>query len=64
MTYQQGDVLIQKVGELPADLETMRKGKRGYVLAEGEVTGHAHRIKDDIRLYRDGNGQPVWAGWY
>jgi len=43
--YQQGDVLIYKVDE-----EKENKGKnlkitpRGYVLAEGEHTGHAHVI--------------------
>lgn len=27
-------------------MEKIEPGKDGYVLAEGEATGHAHRIKD------------------
>lgn len=40
MLYQQGDVLIKKVSEV--------KGKKAKhkVLAEGEVTGHSHRVTE------------------
>ena len=32
-------------------------GERKLVLAEGESTGHAHRLEqDDCYLYEDGNG--------
>lgn len=44
--YRQGDVLIIPVAELPEGTKRMRRGKRGVVLAEGEVTGHAHAILD------------------
>jgi hypothetical protein len=39
-TWRQGDVFIIATGELPAGLRP-----RPPVLAEGEVTGHAHRVK-------------------
>lgn len=40
--YQQGDVLI-KPGKVPTDA----KVENSLVLAEGEVTGHAHRVVED-----------------
>ncbi len=42
MLYRHGDVLIKKVRRLPTDV----KKKRHVVLAEGEITGHSHRIKE------------------
>lgn len=56
-TYRHGDVLLMKVAALPADAKKVTPGPRGYVLAEGEVTGHAHTIEavPGIELYeRDG----------
>lgn len=41
--YQHGDVVIRPVTTLPAGAELT--GRR--VLAEGEATGHAHRLLDD-----------------
>ena len=42
--YRQGDVLIQQVAELPGDC-VVERHKGRLVLAEGEVTGHAHAIR-------------------
>jgi len=42
MLYRHGDVLIQSVRSLPADVKKQRR----VVLAEGEITGHSHRIKE------------------
>lgn len=42
MLYRHGDVLIQSVRSLPTNV----KKKRHVVLAEGEITGHSHRIKE------------------
>ena len=39
--WRQGDVFIISVNNLPAGLSGQRP-----ILAEGEVTGHAHRIAD------------------
>ena len=46
MTAQQGDVLLQKLDQLPFGEIKILAHKR-IVLAEGEHTGHAHVIKDD-----------------
>jgi hypothetical protein len=53
MMYRQGDVLIESVPSIEGQMVT-RKGR--IVLAEGEMTGHAHAIHEtDVELYeRDG----------
>ena len=43
---QQGDVLIKSCGSVPDGAKKVSATSRGYVLAEGEATGHAHRIED------------------
>lgn len=52
--YRQGDVLLVEVGTIPAGATVVPRDKdRGVVLAEGEVTGHAHRIASrSATLYR------------
>ncbi len=51
--YRQGDVLIERVESMPDDATKIPRSKRGVVLAEGEVTGHAHRIPSrTASLYR------------
>jgi len=50
MKIQQGDVIIRK-SAIPEDARKYLRGRRGFVLAEGEVTGHAHVISDDIEMY-------------
>lgn len=51
--YRQGDVLIVAVDSIPSDAIHIKHTSRGVVLAEGEVTGHAHRIPSrHARLYR------------
>ena len=44
MLYQQGDVIIQSTHEIPKKATKSDPSERGFVLAEGEVTGHAHVI--------------------
>lgn len=40
--YRHGDVLVQRVTELPSDAQ-----KRNHLtLAEGEITGHSHRVAE------------------
>lgn len=43
LAFQQGDVLLYKVDSVPEG-KTVKPKERGLILAEGEVTGHAHRI--------------------
>lgn len=48
MLQRQGDVLIRKVDALPKGLKEVPLDDRGrIVLAEGEVTGHAHVVECD-----------------
>lgn len=56
LSYQQGDVLLKPIATLPAKAKKVKPGKRGHILAEGEITGHHHRIEeiDDAELYREG----------
>lgn len=39
---QQGDVLIEYVSTMPTGGKVLAPSARGYVVAEGEATGHAH----------------------
>lgn len=39
---QQGDVAFVKVTSMPTGGRVLQPGPRGYVIAEGEHTGHAH----------------------
>lgn len=49
---QQGDVLINRITDLPSGVVKIDKKTRGYVLAEGETTGHAHVVNsDDVEMY-------------
>lgn len=45
--YRQGDVLLVAIEAAPQNAETVKRTKRGLVLAEGEATGHAHVITDE-----------------
>jgi len=53
MQMRHGDVWIEAVEEIPAHALKVAPGPRGYVLAEGEATGHAHTIEatPDIQMY-------------
>lgn len=43
---RQGDVFIVAVEEMASSAKRVRRDKGRVVLAYGEVTGHAHAIKD------------------
>ena len=51
----QGDVFLVK-GSIPNFVKPVAREPRGFVLAEGEHTGHAHVIEDDIEVYEDEKG--------
>jgi hypothetical protein len=52
---QQGDVIGRQVAVLPAGAKEVQRKKGAIVLAEGEHTGHAHRIMDvDAMFYEYG----------
>src|SRR5438067_1691460 len=49
--YEQGDVCIIPVAEIPQGAEALE----GNVLAEGEATGHKHQAREPISLFaKDG----------
>ena len=54
MTYRQGDVLIVPVKSIPNTAVAIERENGRVILAHGEVTGHAHAIKDkSAALFRD-----------
>lgn len=59
---QQGDVLIKRVGETMhsgkvfSGLPTSTKKLPHKTVAEGEVTGHAHRLSGDVALLESPEG--------
>jgi hypothetical protein len=50
--FQQGDVLVYKIDEFPNGL----KPAKNKVLAEGEVTGHCHKIDENTDVFVDEQG--------
>lgn len=46
MIRRQGDVLVMRVGEMPKDCVAQNRENGRVILAHGELTGHAHAIKD------------------
>ena len=58
MLFQQGDVLIYSVDpkEITGEKKNIEARARGFVLADGEVTGHAHVIQDpNVKMFNLGN---------
>lgn len=43
---RQGDVLLKPVSKIPTDAKPVRRVGGRLILAEGEVTGHHHAIRD------------------
>jgi hypothetical protein len=55
---RQGDVLLVPVREIPKGARRLDRVDGRLVLAEGEVSGHAHAIQDDhadLYLVREGD---------
>jgi hypothetical protein len=54
-TFQQGDVLLEKMESLPTEVGFKRSADNRIVLAYGEATGHAHAVStQDAQLYTNG----------
>lgn len=55
MLLQQGDVLFHRQDKVDFDkLQEVPQGVHRNVIAEGEVTGHAHRvIEGNMRMFTD-----------
>jgi hypothetical protein len=57
-TFRQGDVLLIKVDELPADAEQVKRDAGRIILAYGETTGHKHAIKaPQVKMIVTTNGE-------
>ncbi|MDD3474418.1 MAG: hypothetical protein PHP08_00760 [Candidatus Dojkabacteria bacterium] len=52
---RQGDILLVKKNVGISKLKKIAENQ--YVLAYGEVTGHSHVMKGDVKFYDNGNGQ-------
>lgn len=48
---QQGDILFNRVNSIPKTAKIVKRSPKGFVFAEGEVTGHAHITTADIELF-------------
>lgn len=45
---QQGDLILRHITHLPiGKSHKLKRSKRGWVLADGEATGHAHVVDND-----------------
>ncbi len=54
LLYAQGDLLIERVADIPISGTPLKPGADGAaVLAEGETTGHRHAIYDQVTMFRD-----------
>lgn len=52
--YAQGDLLIERVGDLEPSGTVLSPDATGaLVLAEGELTGHRHVIFEPVTMFRD-----------
>lgn len=56
MKIQQGDVILNAVTKIPVTAKKVNPTLRGYVLAEGEATGHSHTLEalDTCEMFSDG----------
>lgn len=56
--YRQGDVWIEEVKEIPAEVSQVKRENGIVILAHGEVTGHYHGIKNRVaKFYENGTGE-------
>jgi hypothetical protein len=50
----QGDILIERVDDAPPSGKAMQSvGAGAVIIAEGEATGHRHRLLGSSAMYRD-----------
>ena len=54
LLYAQGDLLIERVGDVPVSGTPAGPGPDGeVVLLEGETTGHRHALYGEAAMFRD-----------
>src|SRR5512134_3007206 len=64
--YAQGDVLIERVPDVPVSGAPLARSADGaVVVAEGGLTGHRHAIYGDVCFFRDdGLARDIPGGLY
>lgn len=64
--FAQGDILLELVPDVPPSGEMLGRDADGAcVLAEGELTGHRHAIRDAVTFFRDdGLARDIPPGLY
>jgi hypothetical protein len=51
----QGDIFFTRTRKIPSGAKSLKRKERGYIITEGEATGHAHVVEDEVELYeKDG----------
>jgi len=54
LLYAQGDLLIERIADIPASgVPSVEDTAGATVLLEGETTGHRHVIYDSVTMFRD-----------
>lgn len=61
MLYQQGDILIERAEEIPDKIDAIPPKNGRYILAEGEATGHAHAVTEDILLFKKNSTEDLYC---
>lgn len=61
-TNQQGDLLFFRVESMPETVEKEKPQERGFVLAEGEATGHAHCVEASphVKMFKDKKSETIY----
>ncbi len=54
--YRHGDVLIRRIARLPIDAQK----REGVTLAQGELTGHSHRLQQSHAVQLWGQGSNLF----
>ena len=49
----QGDILIERVDDDAASGQVLQSVEGAAIIAEGEATGHHHRLLGSVTMYRD-----------
>ncbi len=52
LRYRQGDVILEKIENIPSSHTEEKPGPKGLVLKFGSATGHMHRILQGARLLK------------
>lgn len=55
MIYQQGDIIIEMISNLPEGAIPKKPVGKKHILAKGEATGHLHAVTDPVDLYEKGD---------